>query len=266
MEITQALKDTENGLRDFIAKVLKEKYGDEWISQCGVSEDRVAAWKSRKEVESKRQKFGVVEERLLYYANFYDLKTILKKHWSEEFSEALGDLKTMEVWLSELEKLRDPDAHRREFLPHQKHLAIGVAGEIRNRIIRYRSKQETEMDCFPRIESARDSLGNLYTPGKYLTAPLATLRVGDTVEYVITATDPLGEPLEYSLTLITGVTKTTRPGEWRSDNEFSVTFAKEEIGIQTKVFFQIRSKRDFHANGDHDESVLFIYTVLPLKQ
>ena len=31
----------------------------------------------------------------------------------------------MEVWLNELEALRDADAHRRELLPHQKHLALG---------------------------------------------------------------------------------------------------------------------------------------------
>ena len=51
----------------------------------------------------------------MYYADFYDLRTILKK-WAGEFSNALGDWKTIEVWLTELEKLRDPDAHRRELL------------------------------------------------------------------------------------------------------------------------------------------------------
>ena len=41
----------------------------------------------------------------------------------------MGEWKTMEVWLDELEKLRNPDAHRRELLPHQKQLAAGIAGE-----------------------------------------------------------------------------------------------------------------------------------------
>lgn len=165
MDLTQALKDTENSLRDFIASILRSKFGDEWINKCGVSEDRIEKWKSRKVDEEKRQETGVVEERLLYYADFYDLKNILKKHWNE-FTVALGDLKTMEVWLSELEKLRDPDAHRRELLPHQKHLALGIAGEIRTRMIKFRSKQETSEDVFPRIESIRDSLGNIYTFGR----------------------------------------------------------------------------------------------------
>ena len=81
----------------------------------------------------------------------------------------------MDVWLSELEKLRDPEARRRELLPHQKHLAIGISGEIRNRLIRYRSKQETSEDYYPRIESVRDSLGNIWTPEKSHPAILGKL-------------------------------------------------------------------------------------------
>ena len=119
MDTTQALKDTENALRDFIADMLSKSFGQGWEEKCGVSADRVEKWRERKKVEATRQETGVVDERLLYYADFYDLKNILKKHWSAIFSPALGDLKTFDVWLSELEKLRDPDAHRRELLPHQ---------------------------------------------------------------------------------------------------------------------------------------------------
>ena len=155
IDITQTLKDTENALRDFIANVLSKKFGQNWIEQCGVTQERLQKWQERKDAEYKRQKFGTVDERLIYYADFYDLETMLNKHWSD-FSEALGEWKTMKVWLEELGRLRDPDAHRRELLPHQKHLAIGIAGEIRTRLVRYRSKQETGEDYYPRIESAMD--------------------------------------------------------------------------------------------------------------
>jgi hypothetical protein len=148
MDITQALKDAENALRDFIILTLQEAYGSGWETKSGVSDERITHWRERKKTEEKRQESGVVEERLLYYADFYDLKTILQKHWSSSFSKALGDWKTMDVYLSELEKLRDPDAHRRELLPHQQNLAIGIAGEIRTRITRFRSKKETNEDFF----------------------------------------------------------------------------------------------------------------------
>ena len=41
-------------------------------------------------------------------------------------------------------------------------------GEIRTRLIRYRSKLETSEDYFPKIESARDSLGNIAGGGAFL--------------------------------------------------------------------------------------------------
>jgi hypothetical protein len=201
IDITQALKDTENALRDFIASILRKKFGENWVEQCGVSPERISQWQERKAEEERRQKFGTVDERLIYYADFYDLQTILKKNWGE-FAEALGDWKTMEVWLDELGRLRDPDAHRRELLPHQKHLAIGIAGEIRTRLVRYRSKQETSEDYFPRIESVRDNFGNIFPSGTGSTVLTKTiLRPGDIIEFIITASDPLGSNLGYAISI-----------------------------------------------------------------
>jgi len=260
MDLTQALKDAENSLRDFIANILRNKFGDKWIENCGVSEDRIERWKERKDIEEKRQETGAVEERLLYYADFYDLKNILKKHWIE-FTAALGDWKTMEVWLSELEKLRDPDAHRRELLPHQKHLALGISGEIRTRLVKFRSKQETSEDYFPRIDSARDNLGNIYTYGNsnsILTG--MTLRVGDILDFIITASDPLGENLQYSISIDLG-----DRSAWQDNNTFSVTFTEANIGKLVLIRLFIQSHRNYHASSIWDDYVEFFYTVLPSK-
>jgi hypothetical protein len=259
MDVTQALKDTENSLRDFIASVLQKKFGSDWEEKCGVTESRLANWKERKLSEEKRQESGVVEERLIYYADFYDLRTILEKHWSD-FSAALGEWKTMKVWLGELEALRDPDAHRRELLPHQKHLILGITGEIRTRLIRYRSKQETSEDYFPRIESARDSLGNMWTPQsggflKYSTL----LRPGDIIDYVITASDPLGADLEYSMSAGSDWTA------WQNSNTLTLTITDFHVGKNLHVNIRIHSPRKYHAEFDYDDKVVFTYDVLPPK-
>ena len=136
----------------------------------------------------------------------------------------------MEVWLSELGRLRDPDAHRRELLPHQRHLALGIAGDIRSRLIRYRSKMETGRDYFPRIESIQDSLGNQYVPGKLNLIQTGTLlRPGDEISFVVTAYDPLEDDLEYQLS-------TSAPGgrhqctQRQSDNYFHVRITEDHIG------------------------------------
>jgi hypothetical protein len=262
MDITQALKDTENALRDFIASVLRKTFGEEWIKHCGVSQDRIDIWRERKRTEKKKHKAGVADERLIYYADFYDLKTILKKHWSGDFSKALGDWKTIEVWLSELEKLRDPDAHRRELLPHQKNLALGIAGEIRTRLVRFRSKQETSEDYFPRIESARDSLGTIWVPAEGIIDVIDTeliLRPNDAVDFLITASDPLGAELEY------GIDMRSVPTAWQKDNNFSIVISDGDIGDYFIVNLYIRSLRKYHARRSYDDCVSFRYRVLPSK-
>lgn len=264
MDVAQALKDTENALRDLIAEILSRKLGDEWVEKCGVKPDRLEKWKGRKQEEASRQEAGVVEERLLYYADFFDLETILHKHWAN-FAPHIRGLETMEVWLSELGKLRDPDAHRRELLPHQKHLVLGIAGEIRTRMIRYRSKAETGDDYYPRIESARDSLGNIYVPEQPFRLKVVVthmrLRPGDRIDYVVTASDPLGAEIEYRY-----YKKTIYPlSNWVKDDSVSVEVQKDDVGESYSVRAEIRSPREFHAQGDYDDWVSFTYEVLPPK-
>ena len=258
MDTTQALKDAENALRDFIADMLLKSFGQGWEEKCGVSKDRVEKWRERKIVEAKRQETGVVDERLLYYADFYDLKIILKKHWSAIFSPALGDLKTFEVWLTELEKIRDPDAHRRELLPHQRHLVLGISGEIRTRIVRFRSMQETSESYFPRIDCVRDSLGSIWTYGNSSTFYTEkNVRPGDTIDLVVTASDPIGDSLQYGIAAGLGESK------WQDSNAITYTFHETDVRRLFDLIIRIRSPRAFHAYSDYDDHVQVIYSVLP---
>lgn len=260
MEISQALKDTENALRDTISDILSKKYGDNWVEKSGISNDRHQKWLQRFAEEQKQQVSGTIEERIIYYADFYDIKTILEKNWSNGFSEIFGKFKAMDVWLSELEKIRNPDAHRRELLPHQKHLVLGIAGEIRTRLIRYRSKMETSEDYFPRIESARDSLGNILTYGGSKKTH-CVLRVGDTIDFLVTASDPLGGDIEYAST----VTGHHHNPPWQRENNFSLTLDESHVRRSFGVMLWMRSLRDYHANGYYDDSSTFNYDVLPKK-
>jgi len=83
LDATGALRDTENALRDFLGAVLSARFGRDWIERCGVTPDRVQKWTERQATGARRfAAAGVIEERLLYYADFYDLKTILQKNWS----------------------------------------------------------------------------------------------------------------------------------------------------------------------------------------
>lgn len=257
MEETKALKEVENSLRDFISNLMTTEKGADWIESCGISPDRIIIWKERREVENKKQKFGTPEKRLIYYSDFYDLAVILEKNWNKLFEEAFGDKKTILLFLKILDDFRNPDAHRRELLPHQKHLILGISGEIRNRIVLYRSKKETGEDYFPRLESVRDNLGNCWIAGDYL--PVFTkliLRPDDTLTFVITATDPLGESLEYRCSGL---------ADWQSENTININITTKHIARRQDFLIYMRSKRDYHANDNFDEAIIFSYIVLPKK-
>ena len=266
-DVTQALRDAENALRDFIAATLERTQGREWLDSCGGTSDRIAIWTERKSVEQRRQEAGVVDERLLYYADFFDLKTILKKHWSGDFSDALGEWKRFEAFFDELARLRDPDAHRRELLPHQQSLVVGISGDIRSRLVRWRSRRERVDDVFPRIESVRDSLGSMWTPatGSVIFRTEKTLRPGDQIDFVVTARDPEDLPLEYRLVLELFAVRFPDP-QWQRSNLFSLTITDVHIG-NLHPELQIRSTREYHRNaaGGYDETVTFTYVVLPRR-
>lgn len=265
MDVTQALKDAENSLRDFIANTLETKFGSDWPTKCGLTTHQLEQWKAHKAKEAERQQFGTVDERLIYYASFGDLKTLLKNNWSATFTDALGDKDTILVWLSTLANLRDPDAHRRELLPHQQHLAKGIAGEIRTRLVRYRSKQETGEDYFPRIELARDNYGNVY-PRSYEASKAKTiLRPGDLLEFVVTASDPLGEQLEYSFVFSRIDLNEQLPSLWQTENVLTIPITDIFIGRDVLIGIAVRSLRPYHASKHWDALAPFEYDILPAK-
>jgi hypothetical protein len=260
----QALKDTENSLRDFLVMLLQDKYGNEWLKHCGASEDRVQIWQKRKDEEEKKHGAGVADERIIYYADFYDLKTILKRNWNL-LSPALGDWKSMEVYLSEMDKYRDSMAHSRELLPYQKHIILGISGEIRSKIVQYRGKGENSENYYPRFESARDNLGNIWIPGKdtWVKSNIK-VRPKDELQFIVTATDPFGEEIEYQMTANSG--SPSHSEKWGTKNDFKLIIKDSDVCNLFFVNLLIRSKRKYHARKTYDDSLYFTYTVLPPKK
>ena len=188
----------------------------------------------------------------------------MKKHWPGDFSEALGEWKRFEVFFDELARYRDPDAHRRELLPHQQSLVLGIAGDIRTRLVRWHSRRAEIDDCFPRIESARDSLGNLCIPligsrSEWFDTR-TSLRPGDRIDFVITARDPEDLPLDNQLQIVGNPAS-----EWQASGAFSLHLEEAHIGTALFVDLRIKSPRSYHAGPGCDHSVAFRYSVLPKR-
>ncbi|MES2680235.1 MAG: hypothetical protein V4635_10135 [Bacteroidota bacterium] len=256
MEVSQALKDAENSLRDFIQSSLSDKFGHEWPASSGISAERIVKWNERKIVEQKRQSNGTPDDRLIYFADFYDLKTLLHKNWPNVFSQVFGEWKEMDVFLTILESFRDTDAHRRELLSFQKHLVFGISGQIRSKIVRYRSMNITRTEYFPKFESIKDNYGNIWTPEKEPQINTnVILRPNDNIEFILTASDPEGLPIEYK---IHGFT------EWSQNSSIEYVVQKKDIAKLATFMVVLRSPREYHAHQNlFDDVVMFFYSILP---
>jgi hypothetical protein len=78
---------TENALRELVVGLAKPK-GREWTPEVGVSANRIAGWKEKREEEKKRRPVRVQQD-LIYFSELHDLGKIILKHW-ERFEPILG--------------------------------------------------------------------------------------------------------------------------------------------------------------------------------
>ncbi len=256
-DINQVLFETENSLRDFVERILRKQFGKDWLVKSGVNKEHIDEWGRRMVEESKRQRIGSASENLIYYAELSDLRKIINKNWDPIFKSVFEDKKEFEVFFDKLEAFRITDAHRRELLPHQKHLLLGIAGEVRARIIRHRNQMDRLDSIFPRIELVRDSLGNKADAENRICSTDIELSPGDILDYVITAYDPEGLPLEYSACPI------GRQINWLKDNSLQVKIEEKNIAKNFYVEVGIKSSRSYHASFGYDDMVIFRYKVLP---
>jgi len=266
MEHSEALKAAENAIRDLYNFILPSQLGESWLQICGVTAERIGKWQERQQEDDN--KFGSYDPRVIYYADFYDLKTILRKNWDKGLSSVFGNLRETEVLLDILADLRNPDAHRRELLPYQRHLAIGISGKIRTNISGYLSNMETRDSYYSKLESVQDSLGNTWSIGDRNPLPTGcVLRVGDNIQFQVSGSDPKGEPVEFALFPLT-----IPPHEisWNGTGSFDLTINETHINEVLWIFIAIKSPREFHPKrevglGAIDDVVKLGFEVLPSR-
>jgi len=272
MDLNLELKNLENSMRDIISLVLSKKIGKDWESKCNMPEGRILNWRNKKEIEEKR--IGNSDSRLIYYSDFYDLRTIISKNWDNEFKKIFHNKKEFEVLYEILEKYRNPEAHRRELLPFQRHLVIGICGKLRTSITKYFSEMETGKSYYPRFEYIQDNFNNSWDRSKILNKHQKTvvtsniLRVGDKIEFTLTANDPKDGKLSF-----TAYTQSV-PYEvtWQENNHCVVTVKEKDIGSIIWVNLVVKSERKYHAmgvvgvSGKVDDVVRFAYEVIPPEE
>lgn len=225
----------ENTLRKLILHILK---GD--FNNYKVSEQRIENWKEKQEIEKKKYKGILLEKRLIFYSDFYDLKSIISKNW-DSFKPILDDKKRFEVFFAEVEKFRNTLSHGRTLTLSQEQLLNGITSDLKNLITIYHNKNEMKEDFFVRLISVSDNLGNTW-PG---THKKPTIRVGDYYELTIDAIDPKDRDIEYQLVTFKGVFI-----KFQKSNRFSFTVDNSFVGVDTSLIIEIRTPNSDYENRD----------------
>ncbi len=234
---------------------MERQLGEDWPAQCGVGSSRVELWRERKAQAEADLTPNSGEERLLYHVPFEDLYPLVDINWMGDLQATFSDKEKLIVYLRLIEQYRSPDLQRRELFVHQKHLILGITGEIRAKITAYRSLLEVGKEGYPRIEYIKDSLGNLWVPGKPRRVKTnLTLYPGMKLEYIVQAQDPDELPIEYRI-----------HGErWQNGNILFLDVTEKHVKKQAQINITIRSARKYHAYPlGYDDRVVFEYQILP---
>lgn len=254
IDVNSELRDIENFLRDNIAFILKNNYGKEWEKKLGVTGERINTWETRKIVEQKRLNGKKLEDRLLYYSDFYDLKVIIDKNWNV-FKDVFLSKKEIDYQLEQLESYRNPNAHNRDLLEHQKFLLRGIVGEIKSNLMKYKGKIEKVETYFLSVDSININ-GEIY---KGNVVNLATpLRIGDKLDISIYISAPPNQKIFYAID--------GKELLWKESSHFLIELEAGDLVGKKDVLIYIKSDQIYHKYNKtitYDDAIIISFIILP---
>jgi len=240
------ITDYENTLRRVIILVLGTDDGN-----YKVTEDRISIWKEKKENARKKSKNTLKEERLIYYSDFYNLKSIINKNW-EKFVPIFHNKKRFEVFFDEMESFRNEIAHGRDLTSSQENMIAGILNDLKTLIAIYHNKNEMKDDYFIKVLKICDNLGNIWEINKRSWE--VTLREGDYYELIIDAFDPKGRKIKYKIFNLQ---------EFRIDQESNkISFVVDKKMVGSAVTFYILAYTP-DSEYDNSDGPMLHYTILP---
>jgi len=255
MEPTEAVSVLEVAFRELIRVV----WGDEWKMK---SKADVTKLEQKHREESAKRRGAVVSSDLLDYTEFTQLGKLLLDNWAD-FDEALGKRKYIEVYIDRLNGLRNAPMHSRVLLPFERDLLSGMVGEIVNLVTIYRSQRSPDAEYYPVIDSVDDSFGNRSLRIGIMASGLR-LRVGETVSFNCSATDPQARELIWDAAVMQGSSQREIASDARGA-VVTVTWLVDQtdVGEKVSVLIRVRSTGKYHRASGWDDSRLLIYSVLP---
>jgi len=254
MRTTEAINIIESVLRDLIREVI----GEAWQTHPKIDMQKLVQQQS----EDKNRRPGTIgTPPLIEYLEFWHLSAIINDNWAE-FKPALEAQKRFTLDMDRLANFRNPTMHSRELLEHEEHLVLGITGQLRVQITKYRSEKGKDEMYYPNIVHVEDA-----THGQILNDGLksaATLRPGDKLTYRCSATDPQGRPLQWKLRVSKSDHSLPVVDEAEGDDvELSWTVSDDNVMDNVTARIELSSNGLYHREGVLDDSSHICYTVHP---
>jgi len=249
-----AIRDGENALRALIEETLEREFGPAWLDESGLSKERIAQIHARQAEEERRRPLQAPEDRPLFYAEIFDLKTIIDRQW-ELLRPALLDKKETDVFLEKLEDLRNPDAHQRALWPYEVDLVYGISGHFRQALALSRMGVDDADRYYARFERIVDNLGNSIVYPSLQAFGKQAVHPGTELTYRIEAWNPDPDPLQFSA-------KVWNTTVCPLTTETLLRFVLAPEHIRRHLLVDLYMHR--HGSRDQwDDHAVFVYTGIP---
>lgn len=260
-DVATALTGVEVVLRSFIRQRLESELGPDWLERSGINEKRPAEWARRRTQDQQRRDGVRVPESLLDYSDIPDLVALVEANWPL-FEPCFHDRDETLTLMRKLAELRNPEKHARGLLDYERAFIKGIAGQLRNQIVIFRSEQGPDREYFPVIEFVRDGFGNIVGSSGAPVNTGLTLRPGDEVRFECRGRDPQDAPLKWTYNISTGM---MAPEIEIEGGQFTWLVSEEHIAERRLVTVFLEADRSYHRHGLYDDSVTLIYRVLPAE-
>jgi hypothetical protein len=193
MQPSEAVETGESALRSIVREIL----GERW--QQLISENDLGSTVERQGLEPKQRPGALRTDDLLSYVDTPILTKLVLNQWSR-FAPVFGNRDRMKQSFNAFVVYRRRVAHNRPLLPFERDLLSGLAGQFRNQISLYRQKANPKPGYFSSIDSSSDPEGR---PGsnelRTLLDSSPIVRVGETLTFSATASDPRERRIEWDL-------------------------------------------------------------------
>lgn len=184
----------ENTLRQLIIDVL----GEEDTVDFNISSEITDKWFAKRKVEQNKNDGFLFEKRIIFYADFEDLNTIIDKNWNS-FLPVLQDKKRFQVFFNEVYQFKKIINSNLPLIQSQENLLSGIVMDLKNAITVYNNKENLVDDYFISIKKISDNLGNSWSKSDANQNKKPVLKVGNDYELLVEANDPKDRKIEYQL-------------------------------------------------------------------